>query len=131
MATCPIPQFRDPARAVELARKAVELAPTEGDCWITLGVAEYRAGAWDYAIEALTKSMELRSGGSPADWFFLALAHNRRGEQAQARSWYDKAIAWMEQNESQDEQLLRFRTEAEEQLGVTPTSTEPLTEAPR
>ncbi len=118
LATHPKPQLRNPARAVELARKAVELVPTSGGIWNTIGVAEYRAGEWDQAIKALTKSMELTSGGTPADWLFLALAHNRRGERDQARSWYDKAVARMDEKPSKDEELLRFRVEAEDQFGT-------------
>jgi serine/threonine protein kinase/WD40 repeat protein len=38
------PKLRDPRRAVELAKKAVELAPGEG--LYTLGLAHYRAGDW-------------------------------------------------------------------------------------
>src|SRR5262249_7284925 len=37
LATCPKPKFQDPKRAVELALKAVELAPKEGKFWNTLG----------------------------------------------------------------------------------------------
>ena len=37
----------------------------------------------------------------------------------QARNWYDKAVAWMVKNQPQDEELRRFRVEAEELLGVT------------
>ena len=40
-------------RAVELATKAVELAPEGGPYWNTLGVARYRAEDWRAAIEAI------------------------------------------------------------------------------
>src|SRR5262249_34705874 len=46
LANCPAGQFRDPDRAVRLAKEAVELAPEGGDCWRTLGVACYRASDW-------------------------------------------------------------------------------------
>lgn len=52
LATCPDPKLRDPSRALASAKKAVELAPEEGDHWNTLGVAHYRAGHWHGAIEA-------------------------------------------------------------------------------
>src|SRR5262249_59662688 len=44
LATCPDAKFRDAAKAVELAKKAVEMAPKEGMIWNTLGAAHYRAG---------------------------------------------------------------------------------------
>src|SRR5262249_48959926 len=86
---------RDPPRAVELARKAVELAPKEGAYWNTLGVAHYRVGEWKEALAALEKSMELRQGGDAFDWFFLAMARWQRGEKDEARKWYEEAAEWM------------------------------------
>jgi len=83
LATCPDPTFRrgvDPAWAVKLATKAVELAPKAGYMWNTLGVAQYRAGDWSAAIKTLAKSMELSSGGNSTDFFFLAMAHWQLGE---------------------------------------------------
>src|SRR5207249_4024747 len=59
-------KVRDPKRAVELAKKAVELAPKEGYIRNTLGVAYYRAGEWKAAIVELEKSMELRAPGRPS-----------------------------------------------------------------
>jgi serine/threonine protein kinase/Flp pilus assembly protein TadD len=118
LATCPEMALRDPPRAVELARKAVNLAPRIGDCWNTLGVAEYRAMHWKAAVLAFEKSMEIRKGGDGFDWFFLAMAHWQLGEKAQARKLYDEAIQWMEKNKPQDEELQRFRAEAATLLGV-------------
>jgi tetratricopeptide (TPR) repeat protein len=118
LATCPLEKLRDPRRSVELARKAVGLAPKNGDIWNTLGVAHYRVGDWKAAIEALTKSMELRKGGDASDWFFLAMAHWQLGEKPQARSWYDKAVQWMEKNQPKNEELIRFRAEAAALLEV-------------
>src|SRR5262249_56645087 len=67
-------RLRDPGLAVELALRAVELAPNQGTYWNTLGVAHYWAGNWGSAIEALEKSMSLRHGGDSYEWFFLAMA---------------------------------------------------------
>src|SRR5262249_29683780 len=103
LATCPDPNFRDPTRAVELAKKAVELPKNEG-CWNTLGVAHYRAADWKAAVEALNKSMQ-----NSYDWFFLAMAQWQLGKKDDARKWYDRAVQWMNQHAPQDEQLRRFR----------------------
>jgi tetratricopeptide (TPR) repeat protein len=124
LATCPKAGFRDPGRAVQLAKRAVELAPLEGMFWNTLGAAHYRAGNCEEAIATLRKSMELRHGGDSFDWFFLALAHGQRGEQEQARKWYAEAVHWMETNQPNHEELRRFRTEAAELLGVKETKNE-------
>jgi Flp pilus assembly protein TadD len=113
LATCPEERLRDPKRAVELARKAVELAAKEGNYWNTLGAAEYRAGNWKGALEAVEKSMALRQGGDAFDWFFLAMAHRQLGDKDQARKWHDQAVQWMEKNKPDDEELRRFRAESE------------------
>src|SRR5207247_1818335 len=112
LATCPDPKLRDPRRAVDLAKEAVKLAPDKGDYWNTLGAACYRTEDWKGALQALTKSTELRKGGDGTDWFFLAMAHWCLGDKEQARKWYDDAVVWMKKNKRQDEELLRFRAEA-------------------
>jgi tetratricopeptide (TPR) repeat protein len=110
-------KLRDPGRAVALAQKAVELEPENGEIWNTLGVAFYRAGDCKAAIEALEKSEELARGKYLA-WnaFFLAMAHWKLGEKEHARQRYDQAVSWMEKKRLRDEELLRFRAEAEELL---------------
>src|SRR5262249_19285951 len=113
LATCADPKFRDASRAVELAKQAVEQAPKAGDDWNTLGVAQYPAGDWKAAIAALKKSMELRKGGNSVDWFFLAMAYWQLRDKKEARKWYDQAVPWMEKNQPKDEELVRFRAEAE------------------
>jgi tetratricopeptide (TPR) repeat protein len=120
LATCPQAKLRDPPRAVELAGKAVHLAPAEGMFWTTLGVARYRAGDWKAAAAALEKSVTLRKGGTPLDWFFLAMAHGCLEDKKQADRWYQKAVTWMDQNKEALEkfpafrqELVRLRSEAE------------------
>jgi uncharacterized protein HemY len=81
-------------------------------------VAQYRNGDWKAAIKALTRSMELHTGGDSTDWFFLAMAHWQLGDKTQARSWYDKAVSWMEKNQPKNEELVRFRAEAAALLEV-------------
>lgn len=118
LATCPDAQIRNPAQAVALAKTAVALAPLDGVCWNTLGIALYRAGDWKEAAQALEKSALMRSGGSGTDWFFLAMAHWQLGQKDDARKWYDRAVRWMEKTQRQDEELLRFRAEAAELLVI-------------
>src|SRR5262249_27278862 len=55
-------ELRLPSWAVELAKRVVGLAPKQAACWTTLGVAQYRAGHWIDAIEALNRSMSLLGG---------------------------------------------------------------------
>ncbi len=122
LATCPESKFRNPGRAVGAATRAVELTPQEGNAWNTLGVARYRARDWEGAIAALEKSDNLLGGKEFSyNGFFLALAHWQRGHKEQARTCYDRAVRWMEQNSPQHEELRRFRAEAAALLQVNPS----------
>jgi eukaryotic-like serine/threonine-protein kinase len=119
LATCPDPKFLDVARAVELARKAVELDPKHGNWWNTLGVAHYRVGEWKNAIDALKKSDELLKGEMFSfNAFFLAMAHWQRDEKGEARQLYDRGVQWMEKHQPNNEELRRFRAEAAESLKI-------------
>ncbi len=116
LAMSPFDQLRDPRQAVELATRAAELAPKDRNCWYVLGVAQYRAGEWQLAIEAIEKSMKISPDANAGGWFFLAMAHSQLDHKDEARKWYDKAVEWMDPNQPQNEELRRFRAEAEEMM---------------
>ena len=111
--------MRRPKEAVKLAQEAVEARPDVGTCWNTLGAAQYRAGNYEEAVKALDRSVELSSGGRGFGLFFLAMSHWQLGNKDEARQWHGKAVAWMDENKPDDEELKRFRAEAEELLGIT------------
>ncbi|HKB06142.1 MAG TPA: protein kinase, partial [Gemmataceae bacterium] len=89
------PRLRDPAKAVDMAKKVVELSIKQGDdrnkdgrdrlgnYWNTLGVAHYRAGNLEEAIAALQKSLAIAKAITKGDdsryvcedWLFLAMAN--------------------------------------------------------
>jgi serine/threonine protein kinase/tetratricopeptide (TPR) repeat protein len=122
LATCIDVECRDPGRAVELAAKAVELKPKDGNLYNTLGVACYRAGDWNGAIEALEKSMKLQ-GDNAFDRFFLAMAHWRLTKKDEALKCYERAVEWLEKNRPTlsnqfEEELSRIRAEAKELLNA-------------
>jgi tetratricopeptide (TPR) repeat protein len=108
--------LRDSGLAVRLAMKAVDAQTQSGDYWNTLGVAHYRNGDDKGAIAALATAMSLRNGGDSFDWFFLAMAHCRLGNRDEARTWFDRAVQWMDKHKPHDAQLRRFRAEAEAML---------------
>jgi Tfp pilus assembly protein PilF len=116
LATCSDPDFRDTQSAIEYAERAVDLQPRLASGWNTLGTAYYRSGQYDEAIAAFDRSMKL-SGGNSFDWFFLAMIHSRLGDQTRAHEWYDRASDWMERECPEDEELLRFREEADQVMG--------------
>ena len=108
LATSDQPHLRNPLLALELAKKAVALAPKEGSYWTTLGAAHYRAGNWKDAIDALHTSIELGHKDG-LNWFFLAMAHGQLGQKDEARKWYDQAAQWLDP---------QYEAEAAELLGI-------------
>jgi tetratricopeptide (TPR) repeat protein len=118
-ATSPDPDVRDPGQAVELARQAVDLAPEDADFRTTLGAALYSDGQRTVALETLETAMELGGGGDAYDWFLMAMVRQKL-RLDDARVWFDRAVAWTYEHRPDDEELLRFRAEAEEVLGLRP-----------
>ena len=116
LATSPEPGLWDAALAVQLAKKAVKARPKTGSYRNTLGVALYRNGDYKAAVAELETAISLHEGGSSFDWFFLAMAHWRLGERDEARTWFDRAVQWMEKYQPHDDELRRFRAEAEAML---------------
>jgi tetratricopeptide (TPR) repeat protein len=116
LTNCPDPKFRNPQRAIALARRVVEERPDAGFPWNTLGAALCRGGQWEEAVAALEKAVELNKGGRYSDHFFLAMAQWRLGRKDEARKSYNRAKAWMEKFAPKNEELRRFQSEAEETL---------------
>jgi tetratricopeptide (TPR) repeat protein len=104
----------DPTRVVQLADRAVAVAPENRDSLIIKGAALYRAGKWEAAVETLTAAASAPPGAktmaqssarfSPEafddtgyELLFLAMAHHQLGHADEARSWLDRAVRWMEQ----------------------------------
>jgi Flp pilus assembly protein TadD len=115
-------QVRDFSRGLSLAKKAVELSSENWVYLNTLGVAYYRAGQYEQAIEKLERS--LQEGGSEYaayDLFFLTMSHARRGEAAEAKDCYERALRWMKEEQDSlppngKKELEDFRAEAEAAL---------------
>jgi hypothetical protein len=118
LATCPETSLRNYEDSVKYARRSLEVEPKDALTWNTLGVAYFRLGAWDDALSALYRSMELRDEGDSNDWFFVAMIHQRLGHTERAREWYDKAVQWTHVLGRDNEELYRFEVEAAETLGL-------------
>jgi serine/threonine protein kinase/Flp pilus assembly protein TadD len=110
-------------RALRLANEVVSHAPGDGSAWNTLGVAHYRSGDWPSAMAALGRSKDLEPAkGVAHNGLFLAMTHWKLGEKQQAQTCYDEAVAWMQKNAPKNEELKRFRAEAEELIGIRKSS---------
>ena len=121
LATAADTAYRDPHRAIALAKKLIENSPKVRDAWTTLGVAQYRAGAWKDAIAALEKSETVAPGPFTAvDGFFLAMAYWQLGEKEKGREWYAKALQSVETaSQPTGRELALFRSEASHLLGIS------------
>ena len=128
MANSPDLQPNDRVRSVELAEKAVQRSPENADFQNTLGVARYRSAQYSAAIEALQESIKLGSGGNSFDFFFLAMANWKLGDEDRARTRYDQAIEWMQERGPGNGELIRFRSEAEKLLGTPAEAPVPVQE---
>ncbi len=138
LATGPDPKVRDPRRAVEHARKMVELEQQSWWALQVLGWAEYRAGAWKASVATLEKSCKLQKGGTgdAGQWIVLALAHaklaaqqgvpekERTHHEAEARRLFqqaDKQIdGWWRTRPTEvtSQAIWDFRAEARELMGT-------------
>jgi WD40 repeat protein len=111
---------------VQIAEKAASLAPTDRNIRIAPGIACYRAGNWQAAIEALESSLSIDDKDATSTeahgTFFLAMAHHQLGHATEARTWYDRAVARTAQHASRDWQLRPFHKEAMELLGPALTA---------
>jgi tetratricopeptide (TPR) repeat protein len=123
----------DRNRPVHMAEAALRKDPQMDWASTILGAALYRAGRSAEAVQRLNEANAVweQAATKPAvyspayTWFFLAMAHQRQGDAAEARRWLDKAQKWMEQ-ETQDSRNLAWnrrltlqvlRREAEQRLG--------------
>ncbi|WP_165229418.1 protein kinase domain-containing protein [Aquisphaera insulae] len=119
LAISPDPSFRDPDRAIALARRAIRNPTAYGSIGLlnNLGVALYRAGRYEEAIEALEESARRRKRTDGFDGFFLAMAHSRLGDPIEARWHLQESIATMERESPAHHELILFRAEAESLCG--------------
>jgi tetratricopeptide (TPR) repeat protein len=121
---------RDPARALPLIRKALELTPGDWGLFNTQGVVSYRLGEYSQAVAWLERSLRDSGGATAAyDLYFLAMCHARRREATEARNCYDQAIRWVQESGSSlpqgwAEELTAFQKEAEATLKASLTDSD-------
>jgi tetratricopeptide (TPR) repeat protein len=119
LATSPEPLLRDGLLAVQLAQKAVTAQPQSSSYWTTRGLAHYRHCDDKAAVADLETAISLRADGDSFDWFFLAMAHQRLGDHDKAQAYFDRAVEWMDKHMPHNNELRRFRAEAEALLAET------------
>jgi eukaryotic-like serine/threonine-protein kinase len=108
-------------KALRYSEEACHLEPEDGSFVSSLGVAYYRVGQYEKALDVLTRSDKINAlkdkGSGPADLAFLAMAHQQLGHTKEADAELQllrermKDPRWV-----QDAQALGFLREAEELL---------------
>jgi tetratricopeptide (TPR) repeat protein len=119
------PGQRRPAEALPLARSAVKAEPDNVDLTNMLGLVEYRNNHWDEAISSLNRSVDLDKGAQPTDFFFLAMAHWRRGDKSDAEQFFQRGVEAASKKEMLGTDLRMFWSEAAGVLGKPGPSPKP------
>ena len=75
-------------KALRYSEEACRLQPEDGSFLTTLGVAYYRVGNYEKALDVLARSDQINAlrdqGSGPADLAFLAMAHQQLGHAKEA-----------------------------------------------
>ena len=118
LVTCPDVNLRNGPRALELARKAVELEPENAAHSRALGVALCRTGNWQESLAALKVASERDPQNAGFDSFFVAMAHEKLGDALAAHAAYDRGCEQIVRAHADDPDTLRARDEAAVLLGI-------------
>jgi serine/threonine protein kinase/tetratricopeptide (TPR) repeat protein len=85
----------DPVRAVDWANQTVAVSQKPWDYHV-LGMAQYRAGKFQQALQSLTKANVQAWRFRDINWFALALVHHSLDHPAEARQCWNRGILWLE-----------------------------------
>jgi eukaryotic-like serine/threonine-protein kinase len=117
-------------KALRFSEEACQLEPENGNLLNTLGVAYYRVGNYEKALDVLSRSDKINAlrykGSRPSDLAFLAMAHQQLGHGKEAQAELErlrermKDLRW-----AQDAQSQGFLREAEELLAKSKTPGSP------
>jgi tetratricopeptide (TPR) repeat protein len=113
------PDLFEPTRALELAKKVVDLRPLNANYQETYGLALYRNGRFSEARTALERSLDLQYKPDPGTLAYLAMTLWQLGYRDEALALYEQArprfAAWPHWFLWRD-----IRQEAADLLGVQP-----------
>ncbi|MDB5335374.1 MAG: pknB 31 [Planctomycetaceae bacterium] len=104
---CPIPELRNPRRAVEAVQRSMELSFVEGD-WSDLAFAQFRAGSLTDALKSLMTARQLTPGDAKLD-FTEAFIRLEMKEVAEARRLYELVQDVMDKTTNRYWYSLQFR----------------------
>jgi Flp pilus assembly protein TadD len=110
---------------VRYSEEAGQLEPKNGLFLNTSGVAYYRVGNFEKALETLLRSDPINKtqfeGSHPADLAFLAMAHQRLGHDKEAQTEFQRLRERMKDRRwAQNAEAQGFLREAVELIGGKP-----------
>jgi hypothetical protein len=79
-------------------------------------ISAYRGGVWQEAIRHFTGAAEKRKNERAYDWLHVAMAHHHLGNIDAASQWYDRAVAWIEEQQPKPTHFDDLRARAAELL---------------
>ncbi len=121
LVTSPGAEMSDHRKALRYSEEACQLETENGEFLKTLGVAYYRVGSYEKALDVLSRSDKINAlkdkGSNPADLAFLAMAHQQLGHAKEAEAKLQHLQERMKDPRwAQDAQALGFLSDAEELL---------------
>ena len=116
-------EHRDPQQAAQNAERAARAEPGNHGYVTIHGIACYRLGRLDEAIQTLERAATLSPGADSRDLYALALCYHATGQAEKADAWHAKAAqAWERTKSAQDATQLAFwqtfHEEAEAMLAI-------------
>ncbi len=111
-------------RALRWAEAAVRNEPGDWKIVNTLGVLQYRNGLYRDAIATLMRSHQAhrnsKTGPTPSDLAFLAMAHHALGESNKAQDYLRQLTGLCDQPQWKEEEATGFLKEARQRLALPP-----------
>jgi tetratricopeptide (TPR) repeat protein/tRNA A-37 threonylcarbamoyl transferase component Bud32 len=116
LANCPVSEFRDPQRAIQLVRPFLDSAPKDDLGRIALGWALCRVGKPEEAL-ALLEGHSTGNQPLAAERLVRALALHTTGQIVEGQNSFDEAMAIASKSPG-DESLRRLAKETAQSLGI-------------
>jgi serine/threonine protein kinase len=108
--------FRDPARALSLADAALTEAPQRANLHQIRGIALYRLGQYQAAIDAFARTAKVRPGPEIVDTLFLAMAQWQLGNHNAAKQSYAASLDWFAKHELKRPSVYDFLATAHREI---------------
>ena len=105
----------DPAKATDLARKALELDAKSDRAWFQLAKAQEREGKLNDAVESLVQAISINSRAS-SYYYVLANTYRRLGKKEESR----KAMEMFTQLDQESNELEKKRRSIDKQAAGSP-----------